>query len=246
MLVIPAVDIRGGKCVRLTQGRFQEETVYYADPVEAALRWQDEGAEYLHVVDLDGALSGEPKNIRVLEHILGAVEIPLQFGGGVRTRETVSKLLQMGVDRIVLGTKVVDSPEFLVELCSEYKGHVAVSIDQKRGKVAVKGWTELSTTPLLDIAREVEKAGPRALIFTDISRDGTLQGPNTKLLRKLLNTVKTPVIVSGGIGSLEHLRELDPLPIEGVVIGKALYTGAVSLSQAIELCNPLRPTPPGP
>lgn len=238
MLVIPAVDIRGGRCVRLTQGRFEEETVYYDDPVQAAQHWQDQGAEYLHVVDLDGALTGEPKNIEILGRILEAVDIPLEFGGGIRTEEVAGKVLKMGTDRVILGTRVVDCPELIERLCLKNPGRVAVSLDYRGGRVAVKGWVESSQKELLEVAREVEKARPRAIIFTDITRDGTLKGPDIDFLKELLKMVSVPVIVSGGIASLEHLRALSLLPIEGVVVGKALYSGAIRLAEATLVSNP--------
>ncbi|MEE9584036.1 MAG: 1-(5-phosphoribosyl)-5-[(5-phosphoribosylamino)methylideneamino]imidazole-4-carboxamide isomerase [Candidatus Brocadiales bacterium] len=235
MLIIPAVDIRGGRCVRLTRGRFEEETVYFTDPVEPALKWQQEGAEYLHVVDLDGALEGEPKNLESLRRIVEAVDIPIQFGGGIRTFETARQVLDMGVDRIILGTKAIDSPELIKTLCAGFPGRIAVGLDQRDGKVAVKGWVESSELSFIDAAKQVEVFGPRALIFTDISRDGMLQGPNIGLLKELLGAVNVPVVVSGGVTTLDDIKALMGLSVEGAIIGKALYTGAVSLSRAIEV-----------
>ncbi|MCB7129255.1 MAG: 1-(5-phosphoribosyl)-5-[(5-phosphoribosylamino)methylideneamino]imidazole-4-carboxamide isomerase [Candidatus Brocadiales bacterium] len=233
MLIIPAVDIRGGRCVRLTRGSFEEETVYFADPVEPALKWQQGGAEYLHVVDLDGALEGEPKNLKELARIIKAVDIPIQFGGGIRTLETARQILDMGVDRVILGTQVVDAPELIKTLCVEFPGRIAVGLDQREGKVAVKGWVESSGLSFLDAAKQVEIFSPRALIFTDISRDGTLQGPNIELLKELLGAVKVPVIASGGVSTLDDVKALSKLPVEGAIIGKALYSGAVNLPEAI-------------
>ncbi len=235
MLIIPAVDIKGGRCVRLTRGRFEEETVYFTDPVEPALKWQQEGAEYLHVVDLDGALEGEPKNLESLRRIVEAVDIPIQFGGGIRTFETARQVLDMGVDRIILGTKVVDSPELIKTLCAGFPGRIAAGLDQRDGKVAVKGWVESSELSFIEAAKQVEVFGPRALIFTDISRDGMLQGPNIGLLKELLGAVNMPVVVSGGVTTLDDIKALMGLSVEGAIIGKALYTGAVSLSRAIEV-----------
>ncbi len=234
MLIIPAVDMRGGRCVRLTRGSFGEETVYFDDPVEPALKWQQQGAGYLHVVDLDGALQGEPKNIKELGRIIKAVDIPVQFGGGVRTAETAGQVLDMGVDRVILGTGAVDSPELIEELCARHPGRVAIGIDQRGGKVAIKGWVESSELSFIDLARRVEAFGPRAIIFTDISRDGMLQGPNVELLEELLDAVKVPVIISGGVTTLEDVKTLSGLPVEGAIIGKALYTGAIGLPEAIE------------
>lgn len=234
MLIIPAIDLSGGRCVRLTQGRFEEETVYYDDPVQAALTWQAQGAQYLHVVDLDGAREGAPKNLDSLRRILQAVKIPLQFGGGIRTKESATQILAMGLDRVILGTKVVDSPGLVEELCQEYPGCIAISLDHKAGRIAVKGWLEVSEFSLIDLAQRIEKAGPRTFIVTDISRDGTLQGPDTILLKQFLQTTKTPVIASGGIATVEHLRALNLLGVEGAIVGKALYTGAIRLQEAIE------------
>jgi phosphoribosylformimino-5-aminoimidazole carboxamide ribotide isomerase len=237
MLIIPAIDLSGGRCVRLTQGRFDEETVYYDDPVEAALRWQAQGAQYLHVVDLDGAREGEPKNLDSLRRILQAVKVPLQFGGGIRTRERAVQLLEMGLDRVVLGTKVVDSPELVDKLCREYPGSIALGLDHKAGRIAVKGWLEVSEFSLIELAQRMERSKPSTFIVTDISRDGTLQGPDTTLLRQLLQVIKTPVIASGGITSLEHLRTLSLLGVEGAIVGKALYAGIISLPEAMEACK---------
>ncbi len=234
MLIIPAIDLSKGRCVRLTQGRFEEETVYYDDPVQAALLWQSQGAKYLHIVDLDGAREGEPKNLDPLRRILQAVKIPLQFGGGIRTKECAIQTLNMGADRVILGTKVIDSPEIIEELCKEYPGRIAVGLDHKAGHVAIKGWLEVSEFTLIDLARQIGKANPAVIIVTDISRDGMLQGPDTALLKQLLQGIKTPVIASGGIASVEHLKTLSHLGVQGVIIGKALYTGAIRLKEAIE------------
>lgn len=237
MLVIPAIDLSGGRCVRLTQGRFNEETVYYDDPVEAALTWQAQGAQYLHVVDLDGAREGEPKNLNSLKRILQSVKVPLQFGGGIRTKERAVQLLEMGLDRVILGTKVVDSPELVEELCKKYPEGIAISLDHKAGRIAVKGWLEVSKFSLVELAQRIERLKPRAFIVTDISRDGTLKGPDTILLKQLIQSIKTPVIASGGIASLEHLRALSLLGVGGAIVGKALYTGTLKLPEAIEACK---------
>ncbi|MFQ5861915.1 MAG: 1-(5-phosphoribosyl)-5-[(5-phosphoribosylamino)methylideneamino]imidazole-4-carboxamide isomerase [Candidatus Brocadiales bacterium] len=234
MLIIPAIDLRGGRCVRLTRGRFEEETVYFADPVQPALKWQREGAEYLHVVDLDGALEGKPRNLEVLRRIVEAVDIPIQFGGGIRAVDVARQVLELGVDRVILGTKAVDSPELVRGLCARYPDRVAVGLDQRGGRVAVKGWVESSELSFIEVAKRVEGFKPRALIFTDISRDGMLGGPNMDLLKELLEAVKVPIIVSGGIATLDDIKALLELPVEGAIIGKALYTGAISLSKAIE------------
>ncbi|NUO09161.1 MAG: 1-(5-phosphoribosyl)-5-[(5-phosphoribosylamino)methylideneamino]imidazole-4-carboxamide isomerase [Candidatus Brocadia sp.] len=239
MLIIPAIDLKGGKCVRLTQGLKDLETVFSDDPVDVAKSWEDQGAEYLHVVDLDGAFEGTPKNLAIVEHIIGRVGIPIEFGGGLRTTQSIKTLLDLGADRVIVGTKAIDSPSWVNELCATFPGRIAVGIDAKDGKVAVKGWTSVCEWTAVTFAREIEKASPCALIFTDISKDGMLQGPNIASLKELLAAVKTPIIASGGISSLKDIEMLSQLPIAGMIIGKALYTGHIKFSEAKRLCNSL-------
>ncbi len=240
MIIIPAIDLRGGKCVRLTQGRKDAETVFSEDPVDVAKSWQDQGADYLHVVDLDGAFEGAPKNLAVIEQIMKQIKIPVEFGGGLRTTQSIKTLLDLGADRVIVGTKAIDSPSWVNELCSTFPGRVAVGIDAKDGNVAVKGWTSVCKWTSVAFAKEIEKASPCALIFTDISKDGMLQGPNIASLKELLMAVKTPVIASGGISSLKDIEALSQLPIAGMIIGKALYTGHIKFSEAKRLCNSSR------
>lgn len=237
MIIFPAIDLMGGKCVRLTQGKKDNETVFSDDPVDVAKSWQDQGAEYLHVVDLDGAFEGRPKNLNHVEQIAKQVNIPIEFGGGLRTTQSIKSVLDLGISRVIVGTKAIDSPLWVHELCSLFPARIAVGIDAKNGKVAVQGWTEVSECTAVDFAKEIEKAKPCALIYTDISRDGMLQGPNIPSLRELLLSVKTPVIASGGITSLKDIENLSHLPILGMIIGKALYTGHIKLQEAIQLCN---------
>ncbi len=239
MIIIPAIDLKNGKCVRLTQGKKDAETVFSDDPVDVAKSWADQGAEYLHVVDLDGAFEGTPKNLAIVEQIIRQVKIPVEFGGGLRTTPSIKALLDLGVDRAIVGTKAIDSPSWVNELCAAFPGRIAVGIDAKDGKVAVKGWTSVCEWTAVAFAREIEKASPCAIIFTDISKDGMLQGPNISSLKELLMAVKTPVIASGGISSLKDIEILSQLPIEGMIIGKALYTGHIRLSEAKQLCNSL-------
>lgn len=239
MIIIPAIDLKGGKCVRLTQGQKDLETVFSDDPVDVAKSWQDQGAEYLHVVDLDGAFEGVPKNLAVVERIVKQINIPIEFGGGLRTTQSIKTLLDLGADRVIVGTKAIDSPVWVDELCKKFPGRIAVGIDAKNGKVAVKGWTSVCEWTAVAFAREIEKVSPCALIFTDISKDGMLQGPNITSLQELFLAVKTPVIASGGISSLKDIEALSQLPIAGMIIGKALYTGHIKLSEAKHLCNSL-------
>ncbi len=237
MLIIPAIDLKGGKCVRLTQGHKDAETVFSDNPVDVAKSWQDQGAEYLHIVDLDGAFEGSPKNLAIVEQIIKQIKIPVEFGGGLRTAQSIKTVLGLGADRVIIGTKAIDSPSWVDELCKTFPGRIAVGIDARNGKVAVQGWTSLCEWTALDFAREIEKVSPCALIFTDISKDGMLQGPDISGLKELVMTVKTPVIASGGISSLKDIEALSKLPIIGMIIGKALYTGHIKLSEAKQLCR---------
>jgi len=239
MFIIPAIDLKNGKCVRLTQGVKDAETVFSDDPVEVARSWEDQGAEYLHIVDLDGAFDGIPRNLAVVERILQQIKIPVEFGGGLRTTQSVETLLNLGVNRVIVGTKAIDSPSWVYELCTAFPGRIAVGIDAKNGKVAVKGWTSVCEWDAVAFAREMEKTAPCAMIFTDISKDGMLQGPNIASLKEFLAAVTTPVIASGGISSLKDIEALSQLSIAGMIIGKALYTGHIKFSEAKQLCNSL-------
>lgn len=246
MVVFPAIDLKGGKCVRLTQGQKDAETVFSDDPVDVAKSWLDQGADHLHVVDLDGAFEGKPKNLSIVEQIASQVKIPIQFGGGLRTTQSVKILLDLGVHRVVVGTKAIESQSWVEELCRLFPGRISVGIDAKNGKVAVKGWTSVCEWTALAFAREIEKVSPCAIIYTDISRDGMLQGPNISGLKELVAAVNTPIIASGGISSLRDIEALSQLPIVGMIIGKALYTGHIKLSEAKRLCNTLPKNPLSP
>lgn len=237
MLIIPAIDLKDGKCVRLTQGQKDAETIFSHNPVDMAKTWQDQGADYLHVVDLDGAFEGIPKNLALVEQIIKQIKIPVEFGGGLRTTQAVKTVLDLGVDRVIIGTKAVDSPMWVHDLCAAFPGRIAVGIDAKNGTVAVKGWTALCEWTVTDFAKEIEKISPSVIIYTDISKDGMLQGPNISSLEELLTVVKTPVIASGGVSSLKDIEALSQLNIAGMIIGKALYTGHIKLLEAKQLCN---------
>lgn len=237
MIIYPAVDILDGKCVRLIQGRYDKVTSYDADPVDAAKRWEDDGAEIMHIVDLDGAASGRPKNLKVLEKIVDSVDVPIQFGGGVRDLPTLELLLEMGIRRVVLGTSLITSPQFIEEACPVYGDRMAAGLDTRGGKIAIAGWSEDTAHDLIKIAKELEELGISRLIHTDISVDGTQAGLNLDSIRALATEIMIPVIASGGVATLndiDNLKELEVLGVEGVIIGRALYEKVFTLPQAIE------------
>lgn len=240
MLVIPAIDLKGGRCVRLYQGDMDRATVYSDDPVATALRWQHEGAERLHVVDLDGAVSGAGVNTAVIEQICQALTIPVQVGGGIRTVEAAAHLFSRGVSRIILGTVAYRQPEVVAAACQQFPGRITVGIDARGGKVAVQGWTEATALDAITLAKRCADIGVSEIVYTDIARDGTEQGVNLDATAALARAVSLPVIASGGVASLtdiERLRPLESAGIAGVIIGKALYTGAVTLANAIALAT---------
>ena len=237
-LIYPAIDLKGGKVVRLQQGRADAVTVYSDDPAAVAKRWEAEGARYLHVVDLDGAFEGEPRNWDGVRAILRAVQIPLQLGGGLRTRKQVVDALQMGITRVVLGTKACDSPEFLRALLEDFGPRIVVGVDARDGFVAVKGWMEKTQLPAVEFAQQINQFGVLNIIFTDVSTDGMLVGPNYRAIASLCASVTCNVIASGGVSRLEDVQQLQRLAEEqvrknlvGVIIGKALYDGRIDLKQ---------------
>lgn len=235
MIIFPAIDIRGGKCVRLTEGRFDRETVFADNPVDMAMRWQEEGGEFLHVVDLDGALAGKPVNLRVITQIVQAVSIPVQLGGGIRTLAVIEEILTTGVSRVILGSVAVKNPELVTEACRLYGERIVVGIDARDGQAAVEGWGVTGGIGAEELAKRMAAAGVQRIIYTDISRDGTLSGVNAAATAALSKAARIPVIASGGVGSIkdiEDVRKAGPA-IEGVIVGKALYTGAVTLAQAL-------------
>ena len=239
MIVIPAIDLKDGRCVRLCQGRMQEETVYSQDPAETARRWEDEGAQLLHVVDLNGAVEGTPQNRKAIEAILKAVSIPVQVGGGIRTMKTVSAYLSSGAERVVLGTVVVRDREVLEEACGRFPGRVLVGVDAQGGKVAVKGWTEVADQDAADFVGRLTGLAVYAVIYTDIARDGMLEGPNLEGLRRMAAACPVPLIASGGITRTEDLRQLRALgpKVIGAIVGKALYEGVLDLRSATAAVN---------
>jgi len=227
------VDIRGGQCVRLYQGDYEQETVFSDDPLEVALKWQAKGAPRLHVVDLDGAVEGEPRNLEVIREIARAMLIPVQLGGGIRDLETIEKMLKEGVDRVVLGTAAVENVDVVVEACRKFRDSIVVSVDAEEGQVATRGWRTRTEMTALALMRAMIKLGVKRFIYTDISRDGTLTEPNFDALSDVIDSVRAPVIAAGGISSLNHLKMLQKLGAEGAIVGKALYTGDIDLKRAI-------------
>ena len=240
MIIYPAIDIRGGRCVRLTEGRFDAETVFADDPTEMALKWAGLGAEFLHLVDLDGALAGEGKNVPVIQRILKSVSIPVQLGGGIRNLETIEKLLELGVTRLILGSAAVKNPELVAEACKKYPGHIAVGIDAKNGEVAIEGWGLGSGVAATELAKKMASFGVETIIYTDISRDGMLSGVNVEATAALARACGVPIIASGGVASLDDIRRVKAVEgdgVQGCIIGKAIYTGAVDLKEALALAK---------
>jgi phosphoribosylformimino-5-aminoimidazole carboxamide ribotide isomerase len=236
MIVIPAVDIKNGKCVRLEQGRMDAETVFSDDPAAMAARWVEEGATLIHLVDLDGAVAKTPRNLPAVRRILGRVAVPVQLGGGVRDLETIRRYMDEGVQKIVIGTEAVRNPRLVDEACRLFPGRIVVGIDARQGMVAIEGWTEVTQTPAAELARRFESSGVAAINFTDIARDGMETGPNIEATRQIAEAVAIPVVASGGVSGLEdirRLRQLEPWGVVGVITGKALYTGRLSLREAL-------------
>ena len=240
MEVIPSIDIRGGRCVRLYQGDYDRETVFSNDPVEMARRWQDEGGTRLHVVDLDGAATGQPANLPIIWGILDALSIPVQVGGGIRSLETVREFIEAGADRVVLGTAAVRDPHMVEEICrSVGSERVIVAADARNGKVAVEGWREGTSVKAADLIADMEKLGVVRFLYTDISRDGAMTQPNFRAYRELVASTQGAVIASGGVSSLDHLHRLAEIGAEGAILGSALYRGALELSQAVSAMDAL-------
>lgn len=238
MVIIPAIDIKNGKCIRLRQGRLGTESIYSDDPVEVARRWESEGAELIHVVDLDGAFSGTPRNREIILNMVRSVKVPIQAAGGIRTIEDIGRYVQEGVSQVVLGTRVVSDRAFLETSCRTFPGRISVGLDTRAGKVLVKGWTETTDQSAIDLANELGGLRILSLIFTDVQRDGMLSGPNLDAIQQLARSVEIPIVASGGISSIEDIRSLLALEsygVAGVIIGKALYTGAVKLNEALSL-----------
>ncbi len=241
MILYPAIDLKGGACVRLRRGDMDQATVYSDDPAAQARAWQDAGCEWLHVVDLDGAFAGRPVNAGAVAAILAAARVPVQLGGGIRGMAGIEAWIQAGVARVILGSAAVKTPALVHDACRAFPGRIAVGIDAREGMVATEGWAETSTLPATDLALRFEDAGVAAIIYTDIARDGMLQGLNLEATRALADRLRTPVIASGGVGSLGDLRALVESAaaargtIGGAIVGRALYDGRVDLSAALAL-----------
>lgn len=240
MIIIPAIDLKDGKCVRLRQGRAEEVTVFGDDPVVMGLRWQEAGAQLLHVVDLDGAFSSRPRNLESIRALRRALSIPIELGGGIRTLDTVDSYIQLGIDCLILGTVVLKDPEMAARACAAYPGRIAFGLDARDGLLAVEGWTETSRQPALEVAQDLARLHPKAFIYTDIARDGVKRGVNLPATRALAEKVDVPVIASGGVSSLDDIRALlplEPLGVTGVITGRALYDGSLDLKEAIRVAQ---------
>lgn len=238
MIIFPAIDIRGGRCVRLEEGRFDKETVFAENPVEAARRWVEAGTDWLHIVDLDGARAGKPVNLAIVSNIAKTFNVKVQLGGGIRTAETVGEVLSAGIDRVILGSVAVRSPELVRQVCSEYGDRIVIGIDARGGEVAVDGWEQSGLMQVEELALRMKAVGATRIIYTDISRDGMLTGVNIPATLQLAEKSGLAVIASGGVKGMEDILALQPLTkqgIEGVIIGKALYTGAISLPDALRV-----------
>jgi phosphoribosylformimino-5-aminoimidazole carboxamide ribotide isomerase len=238
MLIIPAIDLIKGECVRLYQGKEEEKTVFSSSPLETARKWQEMGADLIHIVDLDGAFSGNPQNLSTVMRIVQELGIPIELGGGIRTSAMARKILDSGVDRVILGTIAFIDPVQVKNLCKEFPGRISVGIDTRDGKIAIHGWKDTTKAQALEFCQQIADWGVRNIIFTDIRTDGTLQGPNIKAIETLMQDINIPLIASGGVSSMDDLRdlaELEPMGLEGIIIGKAVYTGDVDLREAIRL-----------
>lgn len=236
MIIFPAIDLKDGQCVRLMQGDLERMTVYGKDPAAMAKRWEQEGAQWLHVVDLDGAFSKQPRNKAAILAIVQSVSVPVQVGGGIRNLETIEDYLGLGVERVIIGTAALRQPELLEMACETYPQRVALGIDARKGKVAVEGWKETSSTDAISLVEQFAGLPLAAIVYTDIHRDGMQTGVNIEATRRLLESTATPVIASGGVATmadLESLLPLIPLGLLGVITGKALYTGTLKLSEAL-------------
>ena len=243
MLMIPAIDLKDGKCVRLRQGRMEDETVFSDDPVAVAQRWVDAGARRLHMVDLNGAFAGKPVNAAVIRSVAEAFpDLPIQVGGGIRDEETVQAYLDAGVQYTIIGTRAVSAPHFVNDLCAEFPGHIIVGLDAKDGMVAIDGWSKLSHHPVIDMAQRFENDGVEAIVFTDIGRDGMMSGVNVESTVELAQAIRIPVIASGGITSIEDIRALCDVADEGImgaITGRAIYEGTLDLAEAQKLADTL-------
>lgn len=238
MTIFPAIDLRGGKCVRLFKGDFDQETVFSDQPAEVAQQWQAQGAQFLHLVDLDGARAGHSENLATVREILAAVTIPVELGGGIRTLENIDEVLALGARRVILGSVAVRDPELVAAACAKYGDRIVVGIDAKDGIVAVDGWGVSGDVDVITLAKRMKQAGVRTIIYTDISRDGTLAGVNVEATAKLARESGVHVVASGGVRDVRDIEALKPYEkdgIEGVIVGKSIYTGSLSLPEALAI-----------
>jgi phosphoribosylformimino-5-aminoimidazole carboxamide ribotide isomerase len=238
LIVIPAVDLKDGRCVRLSQGRMEQETVYSEHPVQMAQQWESKGAERIHVVDLNGAVAGKPFHQSLIKEMVRSIQIPIEVGGGIRDFDTLENYLSFGVRWVILGTAAFNNRPFIEEACHRFPERVILGIDAKGGKVAIQGWNEVVSLEAIDLAKQVEGMGLSAIIFTDIEKDGMSTGLNFESTQKLSRSTSIPVIASGGVSRIEdigHLLELEPDGVIGVIVGRALYTGSVDLEEAIRI-----------
>lgn len=243
MIIIPAIDIKNGKCVRLLQGRMDAETVFSDDPSAMGARWESEGAELIHVVDLDGAIEKRPVNLDAIRKIIERVHVPIQVGGGIRDMDTIRMYMDQGISRIVIGTEAIKNPDLVKAACREFPERIVVGIDAKGGKVAIEGWTRTTEMTAVDLAKQFEGCGVAAINFTDISRDGMRTGPNIKETQKLAAAISIPVVASGGVSSIEDIKHLAPLEafgVVGVITGRAIYDGSLDLREAIKILDKKR------
>jgi len=234
MQIWPAIDLRGGNCVRLRQGDYQQETVYGDDPAEMAKKWASQGAECLHLVDLDGAKDGSLKNRDAIAAIVAAVDIPCEVGGGIRDEATIAQLLELGLSRLVIGTKALREPDWFADMCKKFPNKMVLGIDAREGMVATDGWLEVSTTPAVDLAKKYEHLPIAALIYTDIATDGMLAGPNVPAMQAMKESVSLPVVASGGVTTLDDIKKLAAAGLDGAIIGRALYEGKMSVRDAVQ------------
>ncbi len=238
MLIIPAIDLKDGRCVRLFQGDMDQETVYFDDPVAAARHWVAEGANFLHIVDLNGAVEGRPVHTKEVAAISGVAGLAVELGGGLRSVDAVQAAIDLGVSRVIIGTAAYDNADLLQSLCKKFPGKIVVGIDARQGKVAVKGWKKTTAMEAVELAQRCEQDGATRIIYTDISRDGTRDGVNLDETVKIARAVKIPILASGGVATLDDIRNLLPLEkdgVEGVVVGRALYNGAFKYKDAVSL-----------
>ncbi|MCH5211796.1 MAG: 1-(5-phosphoribosyl)-5-[(5-phosphoribosylamino)methylideneamino]imidazole-4-carboxamide isomerase [Oscillospiraceae bacterium] len=235
MRIYPAIDIKDGQCVRLLKGRFDKITVYGNDPAEMAKKWESLGGEFIHVVDLDGALKGHGVNAEAIKRICESVSVPVQTGGGIRTMQDIEDKLACGISRVIIGTKAVSNPEFVREAVEKYGDKIVIGIDAKDGMVAIEGWEKTSEFGAVEFAKKIADMGVKTIVYTDIATDGTLAGPNVAAMKEMVENVNIDVIASGGIGNIEHIKSLVPVGVEGVITGRALYTGDLDLTEAIKI-----------